>query len=103
MSAEDESLVDFVGGDAEGARALRRALAALRDAPVVSPGLRGQVDAVLAGRVSMRDLAADPELRDIAHGGIALLREQLDDMTPDERAELVRRSRERATSGVDQR
>lgn len=104
MSAEDDFLVEFVGGDVEGGRSLRRAMEALLDSSSVAPDLQAQIVAVLAGRSSMRNLAGDPELREIADRGIAQLREELDEMTPEERVELVRRSSAlAATSDADQR
>lgn len=92
MSGTQDVLADFVGGDAAGARSLRRALEALQGSPDLTPALRVQVGAVLAGRMSMRDLALEPELREIADRGIVQLREELDDLSPEDRAELVRRS-----------
>lgn len=92
MSEEQDSLVDFVGGDAEGARSLRRALEALRDSAEVAPGLRARVAAVLSGDLTMRELATDSELQGIAWQGIDQLREELDDMSPEDRSVLVRRS-----------
>ncbi|MBI4899609.1 MAG: hypothetical protein HY829_03930, partial [Actinobacteria bacterium] len=49
MSEDQGSLMNFVGGDAEGARSLRRALEALRDSAEVAPGLQARVAAVLSG------------------------------------------------------
>jgi hypothetical protein len=84
--------MNFVGGDAEGARSLRRALEALRDSAEVAPGLQARVAAVLSGDLGMRELAADRGLQEIAGQGIDQLREELDDMSPEDRSDLVRRS-----------
>ena len=88
-------LVSFVGGDPEGARSLRHALEALRTTDIPA-SLDAQIGAVLGGRLSMRELARDPEMREVADRGLARLREELDEMSPADRADLVRRSAARA-------
>jgi hypothetical protein len=93
-------LADFVGGDAEGVRSLRRALEALRGADIPA-SLDARIGAVLDGRLSMRDLARDPAMREVADRGIARLRDELSEMSPADRAELVRRSASLAAGGGD--
>lgn len=103
MSEPGDPLAEFVGGDAEGARSLRRALESLRGSDI-QPSLSARVTAVLDGRMAMRDLAHEPALREIAERGLERLREQIDEMSTSERAELVRRSAARAAeSDPDQR
>jgi hypothetical protein len=103
VSGAGDSIADFVGGDTEGARSLRRALEVLRDSDL-TPGLRARVEAVLGGRLTMRELAQDVALREIAYRGIDELREQLDEMSPEDRAQLVARSAAMAAADVpDQR
>ena len=92
MSEERDSLVAFVGGDAEGARSLRAALEALRGSPAVDPTLRAKVDDVLAGRSSMRELAQEPVMRELAERGLDQLRRELAEMPPEDRADLTRRA-----------
>jgi hypothetical protein len=93
-------LADFVGGDAEGARSLRRALQALRGTDIPA-SLNAQIGAVLGGRLSMRELAREPAMREVADRGLAQLREELSEMSPADRAELVRRSASVAAGGGD--
>jgi hypothetical protein len=44
----------------------------------------------------MRELAQEPALREIADRGLDQLRDELDEMPPEDRAELVSRSAARA-------
>jgi len=88
-------LVAFVGGDAEGARSLRRALEALRTTDIPA-SLDAQIGAVLGGRLSMRELTHEPAMREVADRGVARLRDELGEMSPADRADLVRRSAARA-------
>jgi hypothetical protein len=88
-------LADFVGGDPEGARSLRRALEALRTTDIPA-SLDAQIGAVLGGHLSMRELARDPAMREVADRGLARLRDELGEMSPTDRADLVRRSAARA-------
>ena len=92
MSEERDSLVAFVGGDAEGARSLRAALEALRGAPAGDPPQRAKVDDALAGRSSMRELAQEPVMRELAERGLDQLRRELAEMPPEDRADLARRA-----------
>ncbi|GIM63737.1 hypothetical protein Pve01_81280 [Planomonospora venezuelensis] len=93
--ADPGGLAAFVGGDAEGVRSLRRALEALRTTDLPA-SLDGQIGAVLGGRLSMRELAQEPAMRDVAERGLARLRDELGEMSPEDRADLVRRSTARA-------
>lgn len=85
----DDELVRLTGGDLEAARLVRSNLAALRDQLADAPGqeeLRRSVDAVLTGRSTMRELAADPAFEALTRDGMhqaqqawsALTREQRD-------------------------
>ena len=89
-----DSITEFAGGDPAGGRALRASLTALLELDL-DDRLRGRITAVLRGDASMRDLGDDPALRSIADEGIVRLRAQLDDLSPEARADLVARARER--------
>lgn len=89
-----DSITEFAGGDQAGGRALRASLTALLELDL-DDRLRGRITAVLRGDASMRDLGDDPELRSIADEGIVRLRAQLDDLSPEARADLVARARDR--------
>lgn len=84
-----DSLEAFTG-DAAGARQLRRALGVLAEQYAGTP-LGRQVSEVLAGRLSMRELADDPELATLARRGMEDFRAEWDQKSPEEqRAEVAR-------------
>lgn len=84
MSDDLEALT----GDRAGAASLRRALRALADHYSGTP-LAREIDAVLAGKRSIRELAADPEFATLAHEGMVKFQEDWQEMSPEERESLV--------------
>ena len=86
---DEGSIDEFVGHDAAAARQLRASLRVLADHFAGEP-LGQQVEAVLAGRASFRELAGDPELAALAHSGMQDFAEQWRSMTAEDRARLVR-------------
>lgn len=80
--------IDEFASDRAGAEILRQSLRALADQHAGTP-LGAQIEAVLAGRADMRDLAGDPELATLAHEGVRQYAAQWAAMTPEERAALV--------------
>jgi hypothetical protein len=84
MSDDLEALT----GDRAGAASLRRAMRALADYHAGTP-LAREIDAVLAGRQSIRDLAADPEFATLAHEGMVQFQEDWRKMSAEERDSLV--------------
>ena len=83
-----DSLTDFAGGDVAAGRQLRRALEVLAEEHAGTP-LAGQIQAVLSGRMTMRELAGDPELATLAHQGMERFREEWAQLSPAERAATV--------------
>lgn len=104
MTPDDDSLATFVDGDQRAARLLRDNLTRLRDLlgsdaspvadPAVAVALRRDVEAVLTGRASMRDLAADPAFSDLAHDGMRRAHDAWLALSPEDRARQVRAGRE---------
>ncbi len=90
--ATRDSLDDFTG-DAVGGEILRRSLRTLAAEHAGTP-LGEQVSAVLSGRSTMRDLAADPEFATLAHEGMRRYAEVWAGSSAEERAELVRQGAE---------
>lgn len=84
-----DSIADFVDGDPAAARQLRASLRVLADHYADQP-LGVQIERVLAGRGTFRELAGDPELAALAHQGMRDYAEQWAAMSPTERAALVR-------------
>ena len=93
MSSRD-SLLEFTDGDAEAARMLRQNLASLADR-VDDAGLRHDIRAVLAGRMTFRELTRDPRLQDIARDGVRQFEDAWDQLTPEQRDARVRADRDR--------
>lgn len=104
MRPEDDSVAAFVDGDQRAARLLRDSLSRLRDLlgsaaspvtdPAVAAALRRDVEAVLAGRRSMRELAAHPAFSDLAHEGMARAHDAWLALTAEDRARQVRAGRD---------
>lgn len=88
MTEQGDPLVEFTG-DRVGAVQLRRSLQALADHYAGQP-LGQQISAVLAGRMTMRELAGDPEFASMAQQGTQQFAEQWEAMSPDEKQALVR-------------
>lgn len=80
--------IESFTGDPAGATILRRSLRELAALQAGTP-LAERVADVLAGRLSMRELAEDPELVGFAHEGMWAFDEMWQRMTPDERAEAL--------------
>jgi hypothetical protein len=89
----NDDLVDFTGGDHAAARLLRDNLAGLRDRLAGDPGaeeLRRDLDAVLAGRLTLRELADVPAFRDLTQEGMREAQRAWQELSPEERARAVR-------------
>jgi hypothetical protein len=87
------SLLEFAAGDEAAARLMHDNLRALSDRLAGSPDqaeLRRDVDAVLAGRMSLRDLADLPAFRDLVDDGMRQAHEAWQQLDPEERQALVR-------------
>ena len=84
--SDDDRLATFVEftGDRAGAEQLRRALGVLADEYADRP-LGRQARAVLEGRASFRDLAADPELATMATEAMHTYAAERAAMSPEER------------------
>ncbi len=80
--------LDSFAGDPAGARALREGLTALATHHAGTP-LGDQIAAVLAGRTSLRDLAADPEFASMTTAYADRFTEEWRRLDPDERRALV--------------
>ncbi|WP_109507282.1 hypothetical protein [Nocardioides speluncae] len=78
-------------GDRAGAVQLRRSLTVLRDKYAGTP-LGHQLQLTLEGRMTMRDLAGDPEFASLAQAGMREYAEQWAAMSPEEKQALVRES-----------
>lgn len=111
MTTEGDSVATFVDGDQPAARLLRGNLQRLRDLlgsdaspvgdPTVAAALRSDIEAVLTGRTSMRELAADPAFTDLANVGMRRAHDAWRALSPEDRATQVRGGR--ATDGVTRR
>jgi len=84
-----DSVAEFVDGDPAAARQLRASLRVLADHYAGEP-LGGQIEQVLAGRASMRELAGDPEFAAMAHEGMREFAEEWATKTDSEKAALIR-------------
>ena len=85
-----DSVDAFVGGDPAAARQLRRSLQVLADEYAGTP-LGRQLADVSAGRLSMRELAGDPEVAALAHRGMEQYRAEVAALSPEQRrAEVAR-------------
>jgi hypothetical protein len=89
-----DSFLDFTDGDVEAARLLRQNLGSLVDG-VDDAALRRDIRAVLAGRMTFRELTRDPRLLEIARVGVRRFEEAWDRLTPEQRAAEVRAGSER--------
>lgn len=92
MSTPD-SIRDFTDGDEAAARQLRASLSAVRDRLAGQPEseeLRRHLDAVLTGRMSMRDLADVPAFRTLAEGGMREVQAEWERLSPEQRAAAMR-------------
>lgn len=84
------SIDAFVGADPAAGRQLRRALDVLADEHDGTP-LGDRLRAVLDGRLTMRELAADPEVAGLARRGMEDFRTAWAELSPGEqRAEVDR-------------
>ena len=84
-----DSIVEFVDGDPAAAAQLRTSLRVLADRYAGEP-LGQQIEQVLTGRTSFRELSGDPEFAAMAHGGMREFADQWAAMSDAERAELLR-------------
>lgn len=84
-----DRLVDFTG-DRASAEVFRRTLRAVAEDYADRP-LGAMVREVLAGRRGVRDLACDPDFAEMTARGMLAHEEMWAALTPDERAEQVRR------------
>jgi hypothetical protein len=85
-----EATSEFTG-DRAGAVQLRRSLELLRDRYAGTP-LGDQLQLTLEGRLTMRDLAGDPEFASMAQAGMQQFAEQWEAMSPEEKQKLLRES-----------
>ncbi|MXG91950.1 hypothetical protein [Nocardioides flavescens] len=91
-----DSIAEFVDGDPRAAALLRSSLGDLRRRLADEPGnaaLREGIGRVLEGRLSLRELAADPELRLLADRGMTEVQHAWHALRPEERARLVAEGR----------
>ena len=86
--SERDSIHEFAG-DAAGAVALRDGLTQLAGHCAGTP-LGDRMTAVLAGRLTLRDLASDPEFVAMTSGFTRTFSEEWEQLGPAERADLVR-------------
>ncbi|MFC7492701.1 MULTISPECIES: hypothetical protein [unclassified Nocardioides] len=84
MSTPRDDLQAFTG-DAAGAEIMRRSLRAMADHYAGTP-LGDRVREVLAGRIGIRELAADPEFEDFTRRGMQAWSELWESLGPEERA-----------------
>ena len=96
-----DSLEAFAG-DPAGGRQLRRSLQVLADEYAGTP-LGDQVRDVLAGRMSMRELAEDPELATLAQRGMEQWQAEWDQKSPEEQRAEVAHVAELAAAEDEQR
>lgn len=85
----DGDLLAFTGDDPAAAQLLRTNLARLRDQLADDPthvGLRRGVDAVLSGRMGLRELAADPAFVALTRDGMRQAQDVWAELTPEQRA-----------------
>ncbi len=92
-----DSVADFVDGDPRAAALLRQSLTTLRDRMATDPGsaaLRRDLDAVLNGRLDLRDLAEVPAFRALAEDGMRAVEAEWQALDPEDRARQVAAGRE---------
>ena len=82
-----DDITDIVGGDNRRAHVLRDNLTKLADGP--DPLLREMATGVLNGDVRLRDAAASDAYSDVLAGTFHTFWTAYQDMTPEERADLV--------------
>ena len=87
MSEPPDDIESFTG-DAAGAAILRRSLRELADLEVGTP-LADRIRDVLAGRLGMRELAADADLASFAQRGMSEFDQLWSQLGPAERAEAL--------------
>ncbi|MCW2793470.1 MAG: hypothetical protein JWO76_2568 [Nocardioides sp.] len=90
---EHDPVLAFTGGDRVEAEQLRRSLEAIRD-HLGDERVTGRIEAVLAGRGSMRELTRDPAFLGELGKGMDAFSAQWARMSPGERAELARQGQE---------
>lgn len=88
MTAPADDLEAFTG-DPDDAALLRRSLGQVAELAAGTP-LAARVADVLAGRVGMRELAADPDLVAFAQRGMVQFDELWSGLDPRERADALR-------------
>lgn len=93
QTPEHDPVLAFTGGDRVEAEQLRRSLQAIRD-HLGDEHLTARIDAVLAGRGSLRELTRDPAFLHELGRGMDSFSEQWSRMSPAERAELARQGQE---------
>ena len=100
MSGPRRDSVDaFVDDDPRAAALLRESLAALVDKLAGDPAwadVRRDVQAVLDGRMDLRDLAEVPEFRELAESGMRQVEAAWQGLDPEERAREVAAGRAQA-------
>lgn len=87
MGELPDSLEDFTG-DRAGAVQLRRSLEVLRDTYAGTP-LGDQIQLTIDGRLTMRELADDPEFASMAHQGMQQFAEEWEAKSPEEKQALI--------------
>lgn len=88
MTGTPDPFEEFTG-DRAGAVQLRRSLEVLRDRYAGTP-LGDQLQLTLEGRMSMRELAGDPEFASMAQAGMQQFADQWESMSPEEKQKLLR-------------
>ena len=99
MSGPHRDSVDaFVDDDPRAAALLRESLATLRDrlSDPAWADVRRDVQAVLDGRMDLRDLAEVPAFRELAESGMRQVEAAWQGLDPDERAREVAAGRAQA-------
>jgi hypothetical protein len=83
-----DSLDEFTGGDRAAAENLRRSLRAMSEHYAGTP-LARQVQGVLDGRTTLRELAGDPEFASMTQQGMREFAETWQSMSPQERSDAM--------------
>jgi hypothetical protein len=97
VNEQFDSIADFTKGDRQAARQLRTALHAIAEEHSGTP-LATRIQATLTGRISMRELAEDPDFLDLTRQGARKFEEEWAALDPDEKATFT----DQATRELDQ-
>lgn len=97
MDERTDSIADFTHGDAQAARHLRTALHGMAEQHAGTP-MAARIKATLTGRLTMRELAEDPDFLELTQQGARRFADEWATLDPEEKARLA----EQATRELDQ-